>query len=223
MNFLSSHIKYVYDPTDYASEPSEKYIEYCQDTKEVLFVDMNPGPFGMCQTGVPFGDTEWVKNWLGIEGKIDKPLPECSARPVDGFKCTKKEQSGHRFWSLFSDLCHKPEKFFWHAFLYNYCPLAFMDSNGRNITPSGTKKKELVFYCDQYFMKTIDVLQPQIIIGIGRYTEKRLQSIVRRRNRTNKIEVLYLKHPGRPVRNNRSWHRNTKRILDKRDLLKYFQ
>ncbi|XP_076259988.1 single-strand selective monofunctional uracil DNA glycosylase-like [Rhynchophorus ferrugineus] len=101
MNFLSSHIKYVYDPTDYASEPSEKYIEeYCQDTKQVLFVGMNPGPFGMCQTGVPFGDTEWVKNWLGIEGKIDKPLPECSARPVDGFKCTKKERSGHRFWSL---------------------------------------------------------------------------------------------------------------------------
>ncbi|KAF7265191.1 hypothetical protein GWI33_021384 [Rhynchophorus ferrugineus] len=180
MNFLSSRIKYVYDPTDYASEPSEKYIEeYCQDTKEVLFVGMNPGPFGMCQTGVPFGDTKWVKNWLGIEGKVDKPLPECPARPVEGFKCTKKEQSGHRFWSLFSELCHIPEKFFKHAFLYNYCPLAFMDNNGRNITPADEKNKDLESVCDQYFLKIINVLKPQMIVGIGRYVEKRIGAIIK--------------------------------------------
>lgn len=140
MNFLNSRVKYVYNPIDYASEPSEKYIrEYCQDLKELLFVGMNPGPFGMCQTGVPFGDTKWVKDWLGIEGEVNQPPVKCPSRPINGFKCTRKEQSGHRFWTFFSELCHEPDNFFRNAFLYNYCPLAFMDSTGKNLTPADTK------------------------------------------------------------------------------------
>lgn len=140
VNFLKDPIKYVYNPTEYAKIPNELYFrKYCLLSKKLLFVGMNPGPFGMCQTGVPFGDTNWVRNWLQIEGPVLKPPIECPSRLIQGFACTRKEQSGDRFWKFWSDLCGTPDVFFRNAFVYNYCPLAFMDRNGRNLTPAEIK------------------------------------------------------------------------------------
>ena len=31
---------------------------------------MNPGPFGMVQTGVPFGEVEAVRSWLQRAGEV---------------------------------------------------------------------------------------------------------------------------------------------------------
>lgn len=51
----------IYNPVDYAWEPHHNYVtRYCQGPKEVLFLGMNPGPFGMAQTG--------VKAWLSLVG-----------------------------------------------------------------------------------------------------------------------------------------------------------
>ena len=44
-------------------------------------VGMNPGPFGMAQTGVPFGDVAMVRDFLGITGEVGKPPRENRARP----------------------------------------------------------------------------------------------------------------------------------------------
>lgn len=55
LNELTFHepVQYVYNPLDYAWEPHEDYVQrYCQSHKEILFLGMNPGPFGMAQTGV---------------------------------------------------------------------------------------------------------------------------------------------------------------------------
>ena len=48
-----SPITHVYNPLEYAIEPHKQYITtYCTTTKPVLFLGINPGPFGMAQTGV---------------------------------------------------------------------------------------------------------------------------------------------------------------------------
>lgn len=54
---FSESVGVIYNPLEYAWEPHRNYVtRYCQGPKEVLFLGMNPGPFGMAQTGVPFGE-----------------------------------------------------------------------------------------------------------------------------------------------------------------------
>lgn len=133
-------VAYIYNPVVYAFAPNETYVtKYCKTPKKVLFVGMNPGPFGMCQTGVPFGEVKCVREWLGIIEEVFKPDNECPKRPVQGFSCTRSEVSGHRFWNLLKKLCGTPDVFFKNCFVYNYCPLALLKNDGCNLTPRDIK------------------------------------------------------------------------------------
>ncbi|KAJ8965901.1 hypothetical protein NQ314_003842 [Rhamnusium bicolor] len=140
LDMVKFPIEYMYNPLEYAFQPNELYVrKYCTTTKKILFVGMNPGPYGMCQTGVPFGDPRWVRDWLKIEGQVFKPTRECPERQILGFSSQRKEQSGDKFWGLFCKLCGSPENFFKYCFVSNFCPLAFMKSNGVNVTPTEIK------------------------------------------------------------------------------------
>jgi single-strand selective monofunctional uracil DNA glycosylase len=135
-----SSINYIYNPLEYAFETHAMYVrKYCTDTKKILFLGMNPGPWGMSQTGVPFGEISMVRDWLGISGSVGNPLKEHPDRKIIGFQCTRSEVSGLRLWGLFRELCGNTENFFRHAYMHNYCPLAFMDARARNITPAELK------------------------------------------------------------------------------------
>ena len=126
----------VYAPLDYAWAPHRLYLErYGAAPREVLFVGMNPGPFGMVQTGVPFGDAAMVRDWLGIEAPVERPAREHPKRPVRGFDVGRGEVSGARFWGWARARFGAPERFFRRAFVWNYCPLAFVGATGRNLTP----------------------------------------------------------------------------------------
>lgn len=135
-----SSIQYIYNPLEYAFETHAMYVrKYCTGVKKILFVGMNPGPWGMSQTGVPFGEISMVRDWLKISGPVGKPSKEHPDRKVIGFQCTRSEISGLRLWGLFRDLCESPENFFRYAYMHNYCPFAFMDARARNITPAEIK------------------------------------------------------------------------------------
>lgn len=141
---FQSTVQYIYNPLEYAHETHAMYVrKYCNGTKKMLFLGMNPGPWGMSQTGVPFGEINMARDWLKISGSVGKPSKEHPDRKVTGFQCTRSEISGRRIWGLFQDLCKSPEKFFQYAYMHNYCPLAFMDARARNITP--TELKVLLF------------------------------------------------------------------------------
>lgn len=142
-----SSIQYIYNPLEYASETHAMYVrKYCTGVKKILFVGMNPGPWGMSQTGVPFGEINMVRDWLKISGPVGKPSREHPDRKVTGFQCTRSEISGLRLWGLFRDLCESPENFFRYAYMHNYCPLAFMDAKAKNITPAEIKAILILFY-----------------------------------------------------------------------------
>src|SRR5213596_435276 len=98
-------VPFVYNPLVYARAPHEAYLERwgTESPREVVMVGMNPGPFGMAQTGVPFGDVGAVRDWLGIETRVGKPLREHPRRPVTGFGCARSEVSGQRLWGLFAE------------------------------------------------------------------------------------------------------------------------
>lgn len=139
--------QYIYNPLEYASKVHAMYVQkYCNGTKKILFLGMNPGPWGMSQTGVPFGEIDMVSNWLKISGSVDKPPKEHPDRKVTGFQCTRSEVSGKRFWGLLQNICVIPENFFQDAYVHNYCPLALMDTKARNITPAELTKAILISF-----------------------------------------------------------------------------
>jgi single-strand selective monofunctional uracil DNA glycosylase len=170
-------VQYVYNPLSYAREPHELYLsKYGAGPKRALFVGMNPGPFGMAQTGVPFGDVTLVRDFLGIEGKVRAPTRQHPKRPVLGFACPRHEVSGSRLWGWVKDRFGTPAAFFERFFVYNYCPLAFVEESSRNRTPDKLPRAErerLYAACDEALSEVVTVLEPEWVIGIGGFAEKR--------------------------------------------------
>ena len=173
-----SSVPYVYNPLVYAWEPHEAYLERWggKAPREVVMVGMNPGPFGMAQTGVPFGDVAMVRDFVGITGTVGKPEHEHPARPIAGFACTRSEVSGTRFWGWARDRFGTAERFFERVFVANWCPLVFMAETGRNVTPDKLAVEErakLFAACDEALARTVATLRPRLVVGVGRFAEKR--------------------------------------------------
>lgn len=46
-------VTHIYNPLEYAAVPHRQFVTtYCTDFKDVLYLGINPGPYGMAQTGV---------------------------------------------------------------------------------------------------------------------------------------------------------------------------
>ncbi|MBU6174705.1 MAG: single-stranded DNA-binding protein, partial [Planctomycetes bacterium] len=156
---------------------------------------MNPGPFGMAQTGVPFGEIAAVRDWLEIEEKVAKPPKEHPKRPIEGFACKKSEVSGKRLWGLFALRYGNPSSFFREHFVINYCPLVFMDESARNVTPDKLQREDasaLHALCDRHLVQTIEVLKPQYAVGVGAFAESCFQRAL---GANSEIAVSKILHP----------------------------
>ncbi len=179
---FSPPIAFTYNPLMYAQAPYEHYVHrFGAQPKQIVFLGMNPGPWGMAQTGVPFGDVVSVREWMGIEAPICTPAVLHPKRPVLGFACQRREVSGRRLWSLMADRFGTSEAFFATHFVLNYCPLAFFDASGRNITPDKLRVKDrtpLFAACDAHLKSAVTVLQPQWLVAIGRFTATRIARVI---------------------------------------------
>lgn len=186
---------YVYNPLAYARVPHERYLErYGAGTGRVLFVGMNPGPFGMAQTGVPFGDVTMVRDFLGIEGPVKRPDREHPARPVLGFDCPRSEVSGTRVWGWARDRFGDANSFFERFFVVNYCPLAFVEESGKNRTPDklpASEQQPLLAACDLALARMLSILKPRLIVGIGGFAE----TAAKRAASGQKVEIGCILHP----------------------------
>ena len=172
-------ISHVYNPLEYARGPYDAYLrKYGEKPKEIVLIGMNPGPWGMVQTGVPFGEIMAVKGWLGIEAPMGRPVKIHPKRPVNGFQCKRSEVSGKRLWGWAKKMFKRPEKFFSRFFVANYCPLMFMDADGRNRTPNNIRAPErrpLLSICDRALRETVLYLKPRHVVGIGAFTAGRAE------------------------------------------------
>ncbi len=175
-------VAHVYAPLDYAWAPHRLYLErHGRGRREILFVGMNPGPFGMAQTGVPFGDVGMVRDWLLIEAPVGRPADEHPRRPVLGFGIGRGEVSGARLWGWARERCGSPAQFFRRAFVWNYCPLCFLDAGGRNLTPDRLRPRDarerLFSICDEALGAVAAHLRPAVVVGIGRFAGERARPI----------------------------------------------
>jgi single-strand selective monofunctional uracil DNA glycosylase len=167
----------VYNPLEYAWKPHAAYLRrFGASSKRVIFLGMNPGPWGMAQTGVPFGEVAAVRDWVGICEPVGKPAEEHPARPVEGFACRRSEVSGARLWGLFRERFGTAEAFFAEHFVANYCPLVFMEDSGKNLTPDklrGDGTAALAAACDRHLADVARTLAAQWVIGVGAFAEAR--------------------------------------------------
>jgi single-strand selective monofunctional uracil DNA glycosylase len=202
---FKSPVAYVYNPLEYARKPFDTYVQRYGGQKEILLVGMNPGPFGMAQTGVPFGDPGMVRDWLGIEAPVGVPARQHPKRPVLGFNCPRGEVSGQRLWGWAKERFGEPRHFFVRFFVANYCPLVFMEESGRNRTPDKLTKDEkerLFSVCDRGLAETVRAMAPRLVIGVGRFAASRAEVALA----TLAVQVGMISHPS-PAnpRANRGW------------------
>jgi single-strand selective monofunctional uracil DNA glycosylase len=170
-------ITHVYNPLEYARKPYSKYLQrYAKLPKQVVLIGMNPGPWGMSQTGIPFGEVAAVRDWLEIEAPVGTPAEMHPKRPVTGFKCRRSEISGKRIWGWAQKRFKTPQNFFARFFIANYCPLQFIEAGGRNRTPNQLRAAEripLFEACDRALRSTIERLNPEYVVGVGQFSTER--------------------------------------------------
>ncbi len=207
-------VSHVYNPLDYAARPHDEYLRrYAAGRKRVIFLGMNTGPFGMAQTGVPFGEVQRVRDWLGIEAQVGRPAREHPRRPVRGFACPRSEVSGARLWGAIAAHFGTPERFFAHATVANYCPLLFIEQSGRNRTPDKLPagERELLFAaCDRHLERLVALLEPSWVVGIGAFARRRASAVFA----DGRVKVAGVLHPS-PAnpRANRDWIGEARRDL----------
>jgi len=202
----------VYNPLTYAWDLHRQYLERFGDgRKQVVMLGMNPGPFGMVQTGVPFGEVDAVKGWMGLRGAVRKPKVEHAKRPILGLESTRSEVSGRRLWGWAAQRFGTPERFASRFFVYNYCPLAFLSETGANLTPDKLKKAEsapLFTICDRVLRQVVEALEPAWLVGVGAFAEARIRRLFAAEIDEAGLQVGRIPHPSpaSPAAN-RGWER----------------
>lgn len=197
---------HVYNPFVYARKPWDLYCDrYGSKKREILLLGMNPGPWGMAQTGVPFGEVALARDWLELEAPVDKPAVEHPKRPIEGFACARSEVSGARLWGWAKDTFGTPAKFFRRFFVYNYCPLVFMEESGKNRTPDKlpvAERAPMEAACDRALRRVVEALDVKLAIGVGAFAEKRLKLVLE--GTDVKVGRILHPSPASPIAN-RGW------------------
>ena len=199
-------VTHVYNPLDYARAAHEQYLtRFGAGPKRVVFLGMNPGPWGMAQTGVPFGEVAAVRDWIGVDAPVGRPAHEHPKRPIEGLACARSEVSGRRLWGLFAERFDTPDAFFCEHFVANYCPLMFMEASGRNRTPdklTAAERDALLGPCDDHLRTLVTTLAPSWLIGVGRFALDRAHSALG--GTETKIATILHPSPASPAAN-RGW------------------
>ena len=208
-----SYDGFIYNPLDYAWDMHEAFLRrYAKEGASILFLGMNPGPFGMMQTGVPFGEVNAVRDYLHLDHlPVGKPQTEHPNRPVLGMKIGRSEGSGKRLWGLISLLWPDADDFFRDHCVFNYCPLGFLDrgKTAKNFTPDHLPKAEkaaLEAVCDAYLRDVINLFRPKALIGVGKYAEAKLEAVNDDSSRI--VSSIIHPSPGNPQANN-GWNEKT--------------
>lgn len=207
-------VTHVYNPLIYAGPMFDEYVRrYGQGKKRVLYLGMNPGPWGMAQTGIPFGEVAAVRDFLKLAAPIGKPPHEHPKRPVDGLACQRSEVSGRRLWGAIANHYGTAERFFEHGFVFNYCPLLFLEESAKNRTPEqlpAAERNAIAVACNRYLQAAVDVLQPDWVVGVGNFAEARAREALAGRD----VKFGRIPHPSPANPSaNRNWEEAARAAL----------
>jgi len=219
-------VAWTYDPLHYAWDGHRQYVErYGDAPKAALLVGMNPGPWGMGQTGVPFGDPDVVRERMGIEAiDVHPPEDEREDRPVYGIESPRNEVSGTRLYEGLAEAFGTLDAAYERVFVANYCPLLFFDEEASNVTPPKLRKadREALFEsCDEHLDALLDHFDPDHVVGVGRFAEERAEAVLDERGDDTPLHYLMHPSPANPHANKDggdAWRRALREALAGCDL-----
>ncbi|MEM8711635.1 MAG: uracil-DNA glycosylase family protein [Planctomycetota bacterium] len=211
---------HVYNPLRYARASIEVYLKrYARRRPRALWLGMNPGPWGMAQTGIPFGEVALVRDWMKIETTIGEPPNPHPKRPITGFACERSEVSGRRLYGFAQERYGTASAFFREMFIWNYCPLVFMEESGKNRTPDKlplSEREPLFEACDASLRSFVHGLQPGMILGVGKFAETCAKRVLG--DLGIPIGTVLHPSPASPIAN-RGWAPQAEKQLDALGLL----
>ena len=204
INRIMKHksVAHVTNPLDYAWAYHEQFIEqWTEFGATTLLLGMNPGPYGMAQTGVPFGATAMAREILQIKERDVRTPPGANLkRPIEGLSMERQEVSGTRFWSMLSDHYGSTEAIFSNIYVVNHCPLLILGETGRNVTPVDLPKatiEPVLKACDKHLKSVVDIMAIESVVGVGNYAKKRAQAVLRDVH----IDSMWHPSPASPLAN----------------------
>ncbi|MGF1529949.1 MAG: uracil-DNA glycosylase family protein [Puniceicoccaceae bacterium] len=209
---------FVYHPLQYAWQGHAGYLKLVGAggrRPRVVFLGMNPGPWGMMQTGVPFGEVDLVRHWMGIEAPLERPEREHPKRPIRGWECTRSEVSGRRLWGYFKDRFGTAEACLEEIVVLNYCPLAFLAESGANLTPdkfSAAVVKDLFELCDTHLRAAVLAIDPEWVLGVGKFALGRIETALEGVGARLRMGTILHPSPASPAAN-RGWAEAAERQL----------
>ena len=221
------------NPLDYAWAHHEQYLtKWGGMGATTLLLGMNPGPWGMAQTGVPFGSTEMARNKLEIDPhQLSTPANAHPKRPIIGLELERQEVSGQRLWSLMFNYFGDGKAVFSNIFVVNHCPLLLLGETGKNLTPDNlpsTVMKPILEACDEHLKQVVEIMGITRIIGVGKYAEKRARLAfeagksgdgVTKSGRNIAITSCWHPSPASPLANRNDgadWRENVISVLENR-------
>lgn len=170
-------------------------------TVRAMLVGMNPGPWGMAQTGVPFGEVKAVRHFLRMPPttRLGRPSDEHGERRVSGLRCTRSEVSGRRLWWDWARTHYaSADDFFETFFVYNYCPLMWLETTGCNRPPNRLPASEQHTFqaaCDDALRIVRSALGVRVVIGVGTYARDRCKKALAQQMVEEGVIVDSILHP----------------------------
>lgn len=224
-------VAHATNPLDYAWPHHEQFLRKWGNLgSHTLLLGMNPGPWGMAQTGVPFGATEVAQSFLQIEAKeLETPVNAHPKRPIVGMSLERQEISGTRLWNLMEQHYGSARATFENIFIVNHCPLLLLGETGRNITPNNLPSavmNPILAACDEHLLDVVDIMGISRVIGVGKYAEQRARLAlnagkkgegVSRSGRRIRIDTCWHPSPASPLANRNDgadWRENVIAVLN---------
>jgi single-strand selective monofunctional uracil DNA glycosylase len=139
----------VWNPALYAGKAHAEYLRrFPPRTGALLALGLNPGPYGMAQTGIPFTDCRTAKGDLGlpgldIPGFAPKDLIARLKKPTGKWRGTYERSSLVVYAFLKKAWGGSLKGAYSNWFVGNPCPLLFLEPGGWNVTPAHPKLKKI--------------------------------------------------------------------------------
>ena len=133
----------VWNPGSYGAPWHRVFREiYPLRERPILMFGLNPGPYGMGQTGIPFTDVRRLRQCLPKmaltlrERGREPRVPGLAPRSLRRFFTREFESSAVRVYRFLELGWGSAEKGWRSVGVANSCPLLFLDPEGRNQTPA---------------------------------------------------------------------------------------
>lgn len=139
----------------------------------LLALGLNPGPYGMSQTGIPFTDCRTATRELGLPLAIPGRAPSDLARrlKIPGGKWRRTyERSSIVFYRFLNLGWGGAQNAYRHLYVGNPCPLLLLDPSQWNVTPADPRLKNLDIFNTlriEALRRFHEVLRPGGVICFG--------------------------------------------------------